>query len=74
MSKRGVHKTNLASIMVDDEALVPAVEVLVVVDLHSELLKHSLICTFAFCMHSCADVVQYTHNAWRILPMTTTNP
>lgn len=69
-----MYRTNLASVMVDDEALVPAVKVLVVVDLHSELLKHGLICTFALRMHGSADVVQYTHDAWGILPMTINNP
>lgn len=53
--------------MVDDEALVPAVEVLVIVDLHSELLQHRLICAFTLRMHSGTNIVQYTHDAWRIL-------
>jgi len=53
--------------MVDDKALVPAVKVLVVVDLHSEFLQHCLICAFTLRMHSSTYIVQYTHDARRIL-------
>lgn len=67
MSQRGVYSTNLSSVMVDDKALIPAVKVLVVVDLHSELLKHGLVCTFTLGVHGSADIIQYTHDAWRIL-------
>lgn len=57
----------LASVMVNDEALVPAVKVLMIVDLHSELLQHRLICTLNLRMHSSTHIIQYTHDARRIL-------
>lgn len=60
-------RTDLASVVVNDEALIPAVEVLVSVDLHAELLQHSLVRPFANRVHGGTDVVQDAHNAGRIL-------
>ena len=53
--------------MVDDEALVPAVEVLVCVDLDSELLQHGLVGSLPHRVHSGAHVIQDAHDARRIL-------
>lgn len=53
--------------MVDDEALVPAVEVFVRVDLDSELLQHGLVGSLAHGVHGGAHVVQDAHDARRIL-------
>lgn len=53
--------------MVDDEALVPAVEVFVGVGLHSELLQHGLVGPLAHCVHGGAHIVQDAHDARRIL-------
>lgn len=58
---------DLASVMVDDEALVPAVEVFVGVVLHSELLQHGLIGALAHGMHRGAHIIQDAHNTRRIL-------
>lgn len=60
-------RTDLASVVVDDEALVPAVEVFVGVDLDSELLQHGLVGSLAHRMHGGAHVVQDAHDARRIL-------
>lgn len=53
--------------MVDDEALVPAVEVFMGVDLDSELLQHGLVGTLAHRVHGGAHIIQDAHDAWRIL-------
>lgn len=53
--------------MVDDEALVPAVEVFVGVDLDSELLQHGLVGPLAHRVHGGAHVIQDAHDAGRIL-------
>lgn len=58
---------DLASVVVDDEALVPAVEVFVGVDLDAELLQHGLVGSFAHRVHGGAHVVQDAHDAWGIL-------
>lgn len=54
--------------MVDDEALVPAVEVLVRVDLDAELLQHGLVGALAHRVHGGAHVIEDAHDARRILP------
>lgn len=54
--------------MVDDEALVPAVEVLVRVDLDAELLQHRLVGALAHRVHGGAHVIEDAHDARRILP------
>lgn len=59
--------SDLASIVVDDEALVPAVEVFVRVDLDAELLQHGLVGPLTYCMHGGAHIVQDAHDARRIL-------
>lgn len=59
--------SDLASIVVDDEALVPAVEVFMRVDLDAELLQHGLVSPFTHCMHGGAHIVQDAHDARRIL-------
>lgn len=53
--------------MVDDEALVPAVEVFVGVDLDSELLQHGLVGPLTHCVHGGAHIIQDAHDARRIL-------
>lgn len=53
--------------MVDDEALVPAVEVFVGVDLDSELLQHGLVGSLPHCVHGGTHIVQDAHDAGRIL-------
>lgn len=58
---------DLASIVMDDEALVPAVEVLMCVDLDSELLQHGLVSSLSYCMHGGTHVIQDAHHTWRIL-------
>ncbi len=60
-------RTDLASIVVDDEALVPAVEVFMGVDLDSELLQHGLVGALAHSVHGGAHIIQDAHDAWRIL-------
>lgn len=60
-------QTDLASIVVDDEALIPAVEVIVRVDLDSELLQHGLVSSLAHCVHGGTHVVQDAHDTRRIL-------
>lgn len=58
---------HLSSVVVDDEALVPAVEVLVGVDLHAQLLQQGLVRTLAHRVHGGAHVVQDAHDARGIL-------
>lgn len=60
-------QTDLAGVVVDDEALVPAVEVLVRVDLDAQLLQHGLVGPLAHGVHGGAHVVQDAHDARRIL-------
>lgn len=62
-----VVQTDLSSIVVDDEALVPAVEVLMGVDLHAELLQHGLVGSLSYGMHGGAHVIQDTHDTRWIL-------
>lgn len=63
-------ETDLASIVVDDEALIPAVEVFMGVDLDSELLQHRLVGPLAHGMHGGANIIQDAHDARRILGIT----
>ena len=56
-------QTDLARIVVDDEALVPAVEVFMGVDLDSELLQHGLISSLSHSMHGGTHVIQDAHDA-----------
>lgn len=65
--KSNRRQTDLAGVVVDDEALVPAVEVLVGVDLDAELLQHRLVGPLAHSVHGGAHVIQDAHDAWRIL-------
>lgn len=60
-------ETDLAGVVVDDEALVPAVEVFVRVDLDAELLQHRLVGPLAHRVHGGAHVIQDAHDARRIL-------
>lgn len=62
-------QTDLASVVVDDEALVPAVEVLMGVDLDPELLKHGLVGPLAHRVHGGAHVIQDAHDAGRVLEL-----
>lgn len=57
----------LPSIVVNDEALVPAVEVLVAPDLHLELLQQCLVSTLAHSMHGGTHVIQDAHDSRRVL-------
>lgn len=61
-------QADLAGVVVDDEALVPAVEVFVRVDLDAELLQHRLVGPLAHRVHGGAHVIQDAHDARRILP------
>lgn len=61
-------QTDLAGVVVDDEALVPAVEVLVRVDLDAELLQHRLVGALAHRVHGGAHVIEDAHDARGILP------
>lgn len=63
-------ETDLASIVVNDEALIPAVEVFMGVDLDSELLQHRLVGPLAHGMHGGANIIQDAHDARRILGIT----
>lgn len=63
-------ETDLASIVVDDEALIPAVEVFMGVDLDSELLQHRLVGPLAHGMHGGTNIIQDAHDARRILGIT----
>lgn len=60
-------RTDLASIVVDDKALIPAVEVIVRVDLDSELLQHGLVGSLAHRVHGGAHIIQDAHDTRRIL-------
>lgn len=60
-------QADLAGVVVDDEALVPAVEVFVGVDLDPELLQHGLVGPLAHRVHGGAHVIQDAHDAGRIL-------
>lgn len=66
--KSSQSQTDLAGVVVDDEALVPAVEVFVRVDLDAELLQHRLVGPLAHRVHGGAHVIQDAHDARRILP------
>lgn len=57
----------LPGIVVNDEALVPAVEVLVAPDLHLELLEQSLVGTLTHSMHGGTHVIQDAHDSRRVL-------
>lgn len=60
-------QADLAGVVVDDEALVPAVEVFVGVDLDAELLQHGLVGPLAHRVHGGAHVIQDAHDTGRIL-------
>ena len=60
-------QTDLSGVVVDDETLVPAVEVFVVVDPDTKLLQHGLVSSLAHCMHGGTHVVQDAHDARRVL-------
>lgn len=60
-------QTDLASVVVDDEALVPAVEVLMGIDQDSELLQHGLVGSLAHCVHGGTYIIQHAHDARGIL-------
>lgn len=53
--------------MVNDEALVPAVEVLVAANLHLEFLEQRLIGPLTHGMHGGTHIVQDAHDARRVL-------
>jgi len=53
--------------MVNNEALVPAVEVLVIPNLHLKLLQERLICPLPYCVHRGAHVIQDAHDPRRVL-------
>lgn len=57
----------LPSIMVNNEALVPAVEVLMVPDLHLEFLQQRLVRPLAHRVHGGAHVIQDAHDPRRVL-------
>ena len=60
----------LASIVVYYEALVPAVEVLMIANPRLELLDEGLVCPLTLGMHSGTHIVQDTHDARGILGRT----
>lgn len=66
-SKQTCTQTDLACVVVDDEALVPAVEVFVGVDLDSQLLQHGLISSLAHSVHGGTHVIQDAHDTRGIL-------
>ena len=68
------NQPDLASIVMDDETLVPAVEVFMCVDLDSELLQHGLVGSLTDCVHGGAHVVQNAHYTGRILGSQRRNP
>lgn len=51
----------------DDEALVPAVEMGVGAQCRLKLLQQSVVCAFPLGMHGGAYIVQDAHKPWRIL-------
>lgn len=53
--------------MVNNEALVPAVEMLMVPNLHLKFLEQRLIRPFTHCMHRGADIIQDAHYPRRVL-------
>lgn len=53
--------------MVNNEALVPAVEVLMIPNLHLELLQQRLIRPLAHRMHRGTHVIQDAHDPGRVL-------
>lgn len=53
--------------MVDDEALIPAVEVLMGVDLHAQLLQQSLVRPLSHRVHGGTHVIQDAHDTRGIL-------
>lgn len=57
----------LASVVMYDEARVPAVEMLMCSDSGLQFLQQSAICTLSFGMHSGTHIVQHAHNARRAL-------
>lgn len=57
----------LPGVVVNDEALVPAVEVLMAPDLHLELLQQCLVSTFTHSMHGGTHVIQDAHDSRRVL-------
>lgn len=61
-------RTDLSGVVVDDEALIPAIEVFVGVDLHAELLQHRLVGPLAHRVHGGAHVIEDAHDARRVLP------
>lgn len=63
--------SDLPSVMVDYKALIPAVEMLMVVDLHAQFLQHRLVSSFPFRMHRSTYIIQDAHDAWWILRRTT---
>lgn len=63
--------SDLPRIVVDYKALIPAVEMLMVVGLHAQFLQHRLISSLPLCMHRSTYIVQDAHYAWGILGKTT---
>lgn len=59
--------SDLPRIVVDYKALIPAVEVLMVVDLHTEFLQHRLVSSLPLGMHRGTHVIHDAHDAWGIL-------
>lgn len=57
----------LSCIVVNDEALIPAVEMLMSPNLHLQLLQQSLVCSFPHGVHRGTDVIQDAHDARWIL-------
>lgn len=64
---RADRRADLASVVVDDEASVPAAEVLVGPHLALQLLQQRLIGPLPFGVHGGTDVVQDAHDPGRIL-------
>jgi len=58
-----LRRTDLAGVVVDDEALVPAVEVFVGVHLDPELLQHGLVGSLAHGVHGGAHIIEDAHDA-----------
>lgn len=57
----------LSSIMMDDKALVPAVEMFMSPNLHLEFLEQCLVSPFSHGVHCGTHVIQNAHNPWGIL-------
>lgn len=64
---RGGHAAHLASIVVDDKASTPAVEMFMVAHGHLQLLQQRLVGAPARGVHGGAHVVQDAHDAWGAL-------